>query len=130
MASQAAKKVKKNNARLPRTAGLRTITQLSAELTKAGLDPSRIEERAKMLAKVAGAKRKRSSEDGDGDVEMGDAAREDDASWVDMDVDGEEGAPAKRVKGNLGAVIAVDTKRHPKSNRQLAGLRDMEVTLP
>jgi len=38
-----------------------------------------------------------------------------------MDVDGEEGgAPTKRLKTNSGAV----TKREPRGNRALAGMRD------
>ena len=67
----------KNQAKLPRTAGLRTISELSSELTKAGYDPSRIEERAAVLAKVAGAKRKR--------------AREEEEAQMDVDEEGEEG---------------------------------------
>ena len=55
--SQSNKKAMKNRALLPRTAGLRTLSELTSEMTKAGLDPSRIQERAEMLAKVAGAKR-------------------------------------------------------------------------
>jgi nucleolar GTP-binding protein len=57
--SQAAKKGVKNTARLPRTAGLKTISEMTDALTKAGLDPSRLQERAEMLAKVRGAERKR-----------------------------------------------------------------------
>lgn len=125
IASQALKKSQKNSARLPRTAALRTLSELSFGLTKAGLDPSRIEERAKILAKVAGAKRKRVRElDEEGDVEMGDDVAQDDDGWEDMDVDEEAGTPVKRQKGNSGGVIAVDSKRMPRSNRQLAGLKD------
>ena len=50
--SQSTKKVMKNRAALPRTAGLRTLSELTTEMTKAGLDLSRIQERAEMLAKV------------------------------------------------------------------------------
>ncbi|RDB15611.1 putative nucleolar GTP-binding protein 1 [Hypsizygus marmoreus] len=120
--SQSIKKSKKNQARLPRTAGLRTLTELSTEMTKAGLDPSRIQERAAMLAKLQGGKRKRDDEDvdmdADGDMEDGDGAE----GW--MDVDGEE-VPKKRVKGNSGAVVAVN-RRAPKSDRRVAGMRDEE----
>ena len=63
--SQATKKGMKNRAALPRTAGLRTLSELTTEMTRAGLDPSRIQERAEMLAKVAGAKRKRQREEED-----------------------------------------------------------------
>ncbi|THH00324.1 hypothetical protein EW145_g7100, partial [Phellinidium pouzarii] len=48
-AAQHTKKAMKNHARLPRTAGLRTLTELTDGLTRAGLDPSRIQERAEML---------------------------------------------------------------------------------
>ncbi|KAF8499763.1 P-loop containing nucleoside triphosphate hydrolase protein [Russula emetica] len=127
------KKKMKNKARLPRTAGLRTLTDLTTDLTKAGIDPSRVQERAVMIAKVraAGSKRKR-DEDGmdvDGNDEDGD-------NWVSegggedetmMDVDGDEGEDDgtrhKRGKGNSGAAIAL-RKRAPRSNRQLAGMRD------
>jgi nucleolar GTP-binding protein len=123
IASQALKKTKKNQARLPRTAGLRTINELSSELTAAGYDPSRIQERAVMLAKVSGAKRKREagSDDGD-DVDMDgedDGSGEEGDGWMDVD---DEGVSPKRAKGNTGAVIAKG--RQPKSNRQLAGMRD------
>ncbi|ESK88747.1 gtp binding protein nog1 [Moniliophthora roreri MCA 2997] len=128
--SQALKKAKKNTARLPRTAGLRTLSELTTELTAAGLDPSRIQERAEMLAKVAGQKRKRAREEEESmDVDMegdedddGDAEDEDEDSW--MDVDGEEAPKLKKVKGNSGAVVAVSGKREPRSNRQLMGMRD------
>ncbi|KAJ7583405.1 P-loop containing nucleoside triphosphate hydrolase protein [Mycena floridula] len=119
--SQSIKKSKKNQSRIPRTAALRTITELSAEMTKAGLDPSRIEDRARLLAKVAGAKvgsKRKRDDDGDDDEMDVDEADEDAEGW--MDVDGEESAPAKRQKGNTG----LSTKRHPRSNRQLAGMRD------
>ena len=60
----------KNRAALPRTAGLRTLSELASEMTKAGLDPSRIQERAEILAKVAGAKRKRLREDDDAEMDV------------------------------------------------------------
>ncbi|KAH8115265.1 hypothetical protein DFH11DRAFT_1726131 [Phellopilus nigrolimitatus] len=56
---QLTKKAMKSHVRLPRTAGLRTLTELTDGLTKAGLDPSRIQERAEILPKVQSAKRKR-----------------------------------------------------------------------
>ena len=64
----------KNRAVLPRTAGLRTLSELTTGLTKAGLDPSRIQERAEMLAKVAGAKRKRQREEEDAEMEVDEEA--------------------------------------------------------
>ncbi|KAH9083826.1 P-loop containing nucleoside triphosphate hydrolase protein [Lactarius deliciosus] len=126
------KKKMKNKARLPRTAGLRTITELTTDLTNAGLDPSRVRERAVMIAKMRGGKRRR---DGDGDEDGMDVDGDDDeAAWEEegdggeeadtMEIDGEEDAdtPRKRGKANSGAVIA--RKRAPQSNRLLAGLRD------
>jgi len=120
--SQSIKKSKRNQSRLPRTAGLRTLTELTTEMTAAGLDPSRIQERATLLAKVQGAKRKRAAEM---DVDMDDVEGEgeDEGDW--MDVDGEE-APNKRAKGNAGRAVAVNS-RAPRTNRQLAGMRDEGV---
>lgn len=95
-------------------------------MTKAGLDPSRIQERAEMLAKVQGAKRKRNADE---DVEMDEDDEDDDASHggsdEGMDVDDDdESSPAKRVKTNSGGVI---NKRAPRSNRHMAGMRDEGV---
>ncbi|KAI1783129.1 nucleolar GTP-binding protein [Ganoderma leucocontextum] len=125
--SQSTKKAMKNRAALPRTAGLRTLYELTEGMTKAGLDPSRIQERAEMLAKVAGAKRKRQREedeaqmDVDEDAEMGDEGEgEGEGEW--MDVDGEEAPWLKKAKANSGDVTK--GTRHPRSNRQLAGMRD------
>ncbi|KAF5346754.1 hypothetical protein D9756_010378 [Leucocoprinus leucothites] len=121
--SQLLKKSKKNQARLPRTAGLRTLTELTDELTKAGLDPSRIQERAEHLAKLQAAQRKR-KRDEDEDEEM-DVDGEGDEGWEDsdndMDVDSAEKPSKKRVKANSGNVVA---KRMPRSNRTFAGMRD------
>lgn len=99
-------------------------------MTKAGLDPSRIQERAEMVAKVQGAKRKRNADDDDDeDVEMGeDNDDDDDGLDKGMDVDDgddDESSPAKRVKTNSGGVI---NKRAPRSNRQTAGMRDEGVS--
>jgi nucleolar GTP-binding protein len=132
------KKKMKNKARLPRTAGLRTLSDLTADLTKAGIDPSRVQERAVMIAKVraAGSKRKRDGDEdgmdvdgddrGDGDDDDDDWASEGEDDTSVMDVDGEAGTRRdKRSKANSGVVIA--RKRAPRSNRQLAGLRDEAV---
>ena len=125
--SQSIKKSKKNQSRLPRTAGLRTLSELTTEMTKAGLDPSRIQERAVMIAKIQGAaKRKRDDEDGDVDMEDDDDERSDIGEEDGMDVDEDENAPKKRVKTNSGGVI---NKREPRSNRQMAGMRDEGVCL-
>ena len=120
LVSQSTKKAMKNCAALPLTAGLRTLSELTTERTKAGLDPSRIQEGAEMLAKVAGTKRKRQREeedtqmDADEDADMGEEAEEE---W--MDVDGEEAPRSKKAKANSGPVVAKGA-RHPWSNRQLA----------
>jgi nucleolar GTP-binding protein len=135
MEAQRKKKIK-NKARLPRTAGLRTLTDLTTDLTKAGIDPSRVQERAVMIAKMRGAghKRKR-DEDGmdvDGDDEDGDnwVSEGDGEDETMMDVDGDEGEEDgtghKRGKANSGAIIGL-RKRTPRSNRQLAGMRDEAV---
>ncbi|KAG2341067.1 P-loop containing nucleoside triphosphate hydrolase protein [Suillus weaverae] len=121
--SQNVKKAMKNQSRLPRTAGLRTLSELTTELKKAGYDPSNIEARAGIIAKAQGAKRKRADADMDVDMEDGEggASEGEDGDW--MDVDGEEQTPNKRIKGNSGTVIAKHP-RAPKSNRQFAGMRD------
>ena len=113
------KKRLKSTARLPASAKVRTISELARDLTAAGHDPSRIEERAALLAKARGAKRKRSPSSEDGmDVD------EDGASDAEMEVDDEEPSSVKkRAKTNSGTAVA---KRAPKSNRQLTGLRDEE----
>jgi hypothetical protein len=94
-------------------------------MTAAGLDPSRIQERAVILAKVQAVKRKRAAEmDVDMDEDQGEGEGEDnEGDW--MDVDGED-KPSKRVKGNSGGVVAVD-RRGPRTNRQFAGMRDEAV---
>lgn len=123
--SQSIKKSRKNQAHLPRTAGLRTLSELSTGLKKAGYDPSSIEARAGMLAKVQAAKRKRAETDMDVDMDDAEEADEgDEGEW--MDVDGEEPPTSKRARGNSGAVIAKNS-RAPRTNRQLAGMRDDQV---
>ena len=86
-----------------------------------------MQERAIALAKLRGAqKRKRDDEDEAGmDVDMDEAGAEGgDGEW--MDVDGEDGTPNKRVKSNSGAVVPKN-RREPRTNRQLAGMRNEEV---
>jgi len=109
------------------------LSELTTELTKAGYDTSRIQQRAEIIAKFQGAKRKRDQLD-DGDVEMGSAedddgaeGRDDVEEWMDEDEDGDadESSPKKRVKTNSGGVI---NRREPKSDRQMGGLRDQEVS--
>ncbi|KAL6301282.1 GTP binding protein 4 [Sparassis latifolia] len=117
LVSQHSKKAMKNQAKLPRTAGLRTLSELTTGMTKAGLDPSRIQARAEMLAKAAGVKRKRQREEEDAEMDVD--MEGDEGDW--MDVDGEEPPSNKRAKANSGVVVS---KRAPRSNRQLAGMRD------
>jgi hypothetical protein len=137
MEAQRKKKIK-NKARLPRTAGLRTLSDLTTDLTKAGIDPSRVQERAVMIAKVRAVGRKRKRDEDGMDVDGDGNSDEDGDNWVSegdgedetvMDVDGDEGEDGtrhKRGKGNSGAAIA-HQKRTPRSNRLLAGLRDEAV---
>jgi nucleolar GTP-binding protein len=137
MEAQRKKKIK-NKARLPRTAGLRTLSDLTTDLTKAGIDPSRVQERAVMIAKIRAAGHKRKRDEDGMDVD-GNGVDEDGDNWVSegdgedetmMDVDGDEGekdgTQHKRGKANSGAAIA-HRKRVPRSNRQLAGMRDEAV---
>ena len=116
------KKRLKSTARLPASAKVRTISELARDLTAAGHDPSRIEERAALLAKARGAKRKRADDEDEG-MDVDGASTGSDAE-MDVDVDDEEPTSAKkRAKTNSGAVVA---KRAPRANRQAAGLRDEE----
>ena len=121
MESQVKKKGMKHSARLPRTATYRTLTELSEELTKAGYDPSRIEERAERIAKVQAAKKRKREEQMD--IDEGSEGSYD-GSDDGMDVDGDDGASKKRVKTVSGAAAV---GRQPRTNRQLAGMRDGEV---
>ncbi|KAJ3487054.1 hypothetical protein NLI96_g3807 [Meripilus lineatus] len=123
--SQSSKKGMRNRAPLPRTAGLRTLSELTSGLKGAGLDPSRIQERAMNLAKVAGEKRKRAREEEEAQMDIdegGSGSEGGDDQW--MDVDGDETSPNKRVKSNSGGAVMAKGVRGPKSNRQLAGMRD------
>ncbi|KAI6121878.1 P-loop containing nucleoside triphosphate hydrolase protein [Pisolithus sp. B1] len=121
--SQSVKKAMKNQARLPRTAGLRTLSELTTSLKKAGYDPSSLQQRAEMLAKMQTAKRKWSEAETDAGMEVdneGVSGSDKEGDWMDVD---DEVTPNKRAKGNSGAVITKHP-RAPQSNRQLAGLRD------
>ncbi len=122
--SQGTKKAMKNSAKLPRTVGLRTLSELTSEMTKAGLNPSRIQERAEMLAKVHGAKRKRQREEEDAEMDVDGNGEEAEGEWMDVD---EDATPNKRTKGNSGKSIAKG-RHEPKTNRQFAGFRDEAVS--
>jgi hypothetical protein len=126
--SQATKKSMKHNARLPRTAGLKTLSELSASLRKAGLDPSRIEQRAALIAKAKGlgGKRKRDEEmdvDEEGENEDGEDG-EGGGDWMDVDEEDNGGSQQKRRKSNTGATVTSTGKHAPRTNRQTAGMRD------
>ena len=131
MLSQATKKSMKHSARLPRTAGLRSLSDLSTSLTKAGLDPSRIEQRAELIAKARGLERKRKRDeemdvDEDGDSgEDEDGEGEEGGDWMDVDGEGDNGrSPPKRRKSNTGTAVIAAGKHAPRTNRQTAGMRD------
>ncbi|KAG8835673.1 Nucleolar GTP-binding protein 1 [Serendipita sp. 399] len=114
------KKRMKNRPIVPRTAGLTTLSEMADKLTKAGIDPSRVVERAQLLAKARGAQRKR-KRDEDDEMELDEHETQD---WMDTDEDDEE-APRKRQKGADGAVqVAPHGKRIPKTDRSTIGMRD------
>jgi len=121
----------KHNARLPRTAGLKTLSELSASLTKAGLDPSRIEQRAELIAKARGLERKRKRDeemdvDEEGESGEGEGSEgEEGGDWMDVDGEGDDGnSPPKRRKSNTGTAVTAAGKHAPRTNRQTAGMRD------
>ena len=128
MASQVKKKLK-NRPVLPRTAALTTLSEMTEKLTKAGYDPSRIVERATLIAKSRGAQAqlaKKRKRDEEMDVDEDGAEVDGDADWMDVD---EEGAIGKRRKSNSGSAVAVTAARlhAPKTNRTTAGMRDETV---
>jgi len=111
------------------------------------VEPSRLEDRARILAKVQGAARKRKREeeqeqeqeqdedgmevDGDDDAwESASGGNDDDDDDDRMDIDGS--TPRKRAKANSGAAVAAAAgavnvhphPRAPRSNRQFAGLKN------
>ena len=112
-----AKKHSKNRTNLPRTAGMRTMSEMAQKLTEAGLDPSRLQERAKLLAKARGVKRRA---DGDEeDMEM-DGSGGDDDGEDGMSVDGEADVALKqRTKGKSSAPVS---RKGPKTDRRLVGM--------
>ncbi|KAG8943730.1 Nucleolar GTP-binding protein 1 [Tulasnella sp. 424] len=113
----AMKRVKNNHPTLPRGKAPRSLSSLTQALTKAGYDPSKIEERAILLAKAAGAKRKRDEEEEGMEVD-----EQDEEDWEDdseMEVD--EDTPRKKLRTEKGSrVVAVD--RRARTDRSLAGL--------
>lgn len=103
---------------MPRTAAFRTMSGMAKALTAAGYDPSRIEERAAILAKAARAKEAIGKRKRNDDMEV-DEDGEDEGDSDGMEVDEDESP--KRVKTNLGT-----SKRAPKTDRQFAGLKNAE----
>ena len=121
----------KHNARLPRTAGLKTLSELSTSLTKAGLDPSRIEQRAELIAKARGLERKRKRDEEMDVDEVGDSGEDEDGEgeeggdWMDVDGEGDDATTSpKRRKSNTGTAVTAVGKHAPRTNRQTAGMRD------
>ena len=117
---------------IPRKHQTRTLSQLSTTLRSVGLDPSRIEERAKQLAKAQGlgivdgvrakgdaipgerqgkrSKRSRMEAEAQLAMEAAEAEQDDD----DMSVDGEE--------QQRGGAVGAAHIRAPKTDRSTAGL--------
>jgi nucleolar GTP-binding protein len=112
--AQASKKMLRNKARLPRTAGLRTLSEMSQKMTEAGLDPSRIEERARVLARARAVKKSYLERGNDMDIDDDD----DDAILDGMEVDGTQTAGSRK-----------HSTVKPRTDRRLAGLRNAEVTI-
>ena len=105
----------------------RNIDDMARELRKAGVDPSKLEERAKMLALARGVQL-RTAESGkrkrEGDMEVDEIeVPEGEDDDEEMDVDDE--APKKRTKNVAGkAVVPRGSKHTPAKNRSTAGMRD------
>jgi hypothetical protein len=118
------KKKMKNRPVMPRTAGLTSLSKMTEKLTKAGIDPSRIVERAQLIAKARGAERKRKRED-DNEMEVDDPKDGSEEDWMDVDDDAQ---PRKRQKISGGAAQVVPhDKRQPKTDRTTIGMRDATV---
>ena len=99
-------------------------------MTAAGLDPSRIQQRAEILAKAQGAERKRKRDEAESvmDVDGQGEGEGEEGDWMDVDGEEAEGTPKKKQRADSGAVT-VKRKRVPASNRQLMGMRDAAVSL-
>lgn len=120
------KKNMKNRPVMPRTAGLTTVSQMAQTLTKAGIDPSRVLERAQVLAKARATERKRKREEEENEMELDEQAEGGD-DWMDVDDDAQ---PRKRQKTEGGTVaLGPHGKRQPKSDRATIGMRDASVCL-
>ena len=95
----------RNRAQLPRTNRLRTLNDMSQKMTEAGLDPGRIQARAKELARAKAARHAQSKEE----EEMA----------MDLDVEGVDLTTHNQ---------SSKQSRKPRINRQLAGLRNAAVS--
>ncbi|KAK9897773.1 nucleolar GTP-binding protein 1 [Cystobasidium minutum MCA 4210] len=141
---------KQNRAVIPRPKrGDRNFDDMTRELRMAGIDPTKLEERAKALALArgvslkitAGEKRKRNAdaEEMDVDEEGDDTADITGASsskWADVSSDDDEmetdgKMSTKKRKTIAGRAVAAaagrttaDGKRHPVKNRATLGMRD------
>ncbi|KAG8710614.1 Nucleolar GTP-binding protein 1 [Ceratobasidium sp. 395] len=114
--SHHAKTAMKSRPIIPRKHAHRTMSGMARALTVAGLDPSRIEERAKILAKAAKAKEAIGKRKRDEEMDVD----EEGDGWEDDGMDLDEDESPKRVKTNAGGVA----KRVPRTDRQMAGMRD------
>lgn len=128
---------KQNKPIMPRTVRSdRTLDDMASDLRKAGIDPSKLEERAQMLALArgvqlktrAGEKRKRDEGDGDMDID-GEGAGASGSAWADEPSDDEgmqvdDGTPGKKRKSITGRAVAASGKRVPTKNRATLGLKN------
>jgi nucleolar GTP-binding protein len=141
---------KQNRALIPRSKLVnRQFDDMTKELRMAGIDPSKLEERAKVLAlardvafKSSGEKRKRG---GDDDMEVEDEGDESGviegasgSKWADeadseedMEVDGKMSAKKRKTIAGRAVIAAsgrttAHGKRHPTKNRSTLGMRDTE----
>lgn len=108
---------------IPRTVQHRTLSEMTSKLAEAGYNTNNLEDRAKVLAKARGLiGSKRSAGDMDVDDE------DDEEAWGedDEEMDVEDGSSRKKQKTSTSAVGK--GKRVPKSDRQIAGLGDAEVS--
>jgi len=130
---------KQNKAIIPRSVrNDRTLDDMTSSLRKAGVDPSKLEERAKVLALARGVelatKRKRAAvDDDDAEDSMavdGDVTGTTASQWADMDADDGDGSmqvdgsSSKKRKAVSGKAVkgASTSKRAPRTNRAAYGL--------
>ncbi|KIJ25273.1 hypothetical protein M422DRAFT_38855, partial [Sphaerobolus stellatus SS14] len=111
----------RNYPKLPRTAGLRTLSEMTEKMTAAGLDPSKIQERAAVLAKAHA--------DLEADEEGTEVDGEGEDEWMGVDESDEgkgakKGGIRKKRKSEGGEAVVVKKRGQPATNRQVAGLRD------